>query len=101
MSWPWAINSARVGTAKSGVPMNARRSGISSRRLFELLGLGELLDRHAALQARQMIDEQHPVQVIHLMLQAGGQHAVGFQLHLLAIKIEILGLDAGGALHVV
>ena len=28
MSWPWAISSASVGTANSGVPMNARRSVI-------------------------------------------------------------------------
>ncbi len=60
-----------------------------SGRLFELLGLGQLLDRHALLEARQMVDEQHAVQVIHLMLQAGRQQAVGLQGLLLAVAVQI------------
>src|SRR5215831_14466651 len=101
MSWPCAISSASVGTAKSGVPMNASRSGMRSGGLFELLGLGELPERHGALEPRQMIDEQYAVQMIHLMLQAGGKQSVGFQNLLVAVAVEIFSLDAGGTLDIV
>jgi len=37
-----------------------------------LAGLGELLQDHVALQLRQMIDEQHAFEVIHLVLEADG-----------------------------
>src|SRR5690242_7854780 len=101
MSWPWAISSARVGTAKSGVPMNASRSAMQSGSLFEFFRLGQLLDRHGALQPREMVDEQHAVQMIHLMLQAGGQHAVGLQCLLVAVAVQILRPDAGGPFDIV
>ena len=38
-----------------------------------------------------MVDEQHAFQMVHLMLQAGGQHAVGLDLDPLAVKVEIFG----------
>src|SRR5476649_1168757 len=101
MSWPWAISSASVGTAKSGVPINARRKAIALTRRFQLLGLGEFADRHALLQPRKMIDEQHPVQMIHLMLQTGGQHAVGLQELLVAVAVQIFAFDAGWAFDIV
>src|ERR1700759_4110463 len=100
MSWPWAISSASLGTAQSGVPMNASRSVISGAGL-EFLGLGQLLDRHGALEPRQMVDEQDAVQVIHLMLQAGGQQAIGLQQLLVAVAVEIFAFDAGGAFDIV
>ena len=48
-----------------------------------------------------MVDEQDALEVVHLMLQAGGQHAIGLHLDLLAVQIEIFRPDAGGALHIV
>ena len=41
----------------------------------DLGSLGEFTDHHFALQLGNMIDEQHPVQVINLVLQAGCQQA--------------------------
>src|SRR6202034_3188890 len=62
-----------------------------SRRQF--LGFGQLLEQHGALEAGEMIDEQNPFQMVHLMLQAGGEHAVGFDLYPLAVEVEIFAPD--------
>ena len=35
---------------------------------------------HDPLQGRQMVDEQDPVEVVDLMLQAGGEQALGLDL---------------------
>ncbi|MCY1300251.1 hypothetical protein D9M70_498120 [compost metagenome] len=45
-----------------------------------------------------MIDEQHAVQVIDLMLQAGGEQAIGLDHLFLAVTVEMLDGDRRGAL---
>src|SRR5260221_10173593 len=57
-----------------------RRSGLLRR---PLRGLGEFLQHAIALQLRQMIHEQHAVEMVDLVLDAGGEQALGvFLLHL-------------------
>ena len=41
-----------------------------------------------------MVNEEHAFEMIHFMLQAGGQHAVGFDFHPLTIEIEADGMLA-------
>src|SRR5688572_13386529 len=41
----------------------------------------ELLERHRALEAAQVVDEQHALEVVHLVLDAGGHQP----LHLLLV----------------
>src|SRR3954452_1604669 len=65
--------------------------------LFPLLG--ELLEDHVPLQAREMVDEQHAVEMVHLVLEAGGAHAVDLFLADLAVEIEPAGADAVRAVH--
>ena len=48
-----------------------RRAG----RLRSAACLGQLLEHHVALQAADMVDEEHPVQMVDLMLHAGGEQA--------------------------
>ena len=48
-----------------------------------------------------MIDEKYALKMIHLMLQAGGQHPTGLYLHPLAVEVEKFGADAGRSLHIV
>src|SRR3546814_1515976 len=38
-----------------------------------LARLGQLLHQHVPLQPGQMVDEQHALQMVHLMLETGGQ----------------------------
>src|SRR5215471_4517274 len=147
MSCPRAASSMRVGTAKSGVPMKIRRSGIfrpkvstshgracpghprlsysesaktwmpgtrpgmtkkgsnsadMMRRLLVLgqrlgarglfRGLLELLQYHVALELGDMVDEQHTIDVINLVLQAGRQQAIGLDLLRLEVEVEKLDL---------
>src|SRR5260221_9715836 len=86
MSCPAASSAASAGTAKSGVPIKARRrliaapvlsAGASGRLGFgETLRLGELAQDDVALQRRDVVDEQHALQVIHLVLDDGGQQTL-------------------------
>ena len=48
-----------------------------------------------------MIEEQHTVQMVHLVLQADGEKPVGLQRLLRAMLVEIFGLDGFGAFHIV
>ena len=50
--------------------------------------LGELLDHHVALQLRQEVDEQLAFEMVDLVLQDDGEHAVGRDLLRLAVAIE-------------
>ena len=50
-------------------------------------GLGKLLQHAVALQLRQIIHEQHAVEMIDLVLDAGGEQAVGVFLVHLAVEI--------------
>src|SRR5262245_8245922 len=59
---------------------------------FLLLGplrrLGEFLDDAVALELGQVIDEQHAVEVVDLVLQAGGEQPVRLDLMRLAVEIR-------------
>ena len=45
-----------------------------------------------------MVDEQHAVEVVDLVLQAGREQAVGLDLVRLALEVEIFDLDLRRAL---
>jgi hypothetical protein len=81
-SWRPSINRSSVGTAKSGVPKKARRSGelvgavakpltLTSRLLFEFAAqlLLSALGVEVALEAADPIDEEDAVEVIDLVLK--------------------------------
>src|SRR5579862_70620 len=88
------MSSTSVGTAKSDVPMKTRRRlTLASARLFQTLGLCELLERHRALEARKMIDEQHAFEVIDFVLQAGGEESLRLEQLQPPLAIEIFGPD--------
>jgi hypothetical protein len=48
-----------------------------------------------------MIQKQNAFQMIHLMLQAGGEQSIRFQCLRLAVAIEIFGADLRGPFHIV
>ena len=54
-----------------------------------------------ALELRQVVDEQDAVQMVDLVLQAGREQPVRFDLVRLALKIEILDLHLRGAFDVI
>src|SRR5690606_8647260 len=55
----------------------------------ELCLLGELPDHHVALQLGQVVEEQAAVEMIDLVLQADGKHAVGLDLLRTAVAVEV------------
>ena len=55
------------------------------RQGLGFLRLQELAQDHVALQRRQVVDEEHAVQVIHLVLDAHGKQALGIQFEGLAV----------------
>src|SRR3954454_7688751 len=97
ISWPWPERASSVGTAKSGVPMKIRRRGIGNADRFwsakpallrgPLGRLGEFFQHAVALQLREIIHEQHAVEMIDLVLNAGGEQALGILLVQLAVEI--------------
>src|SRR5713226_10579303 len=107
MVWPASSSAARVGTAKSGVPMKARRRLIATPGLRgpgsgrfgcgEALRLGELAQDHVALQRRDMVDEEHTLQMIHLVLNDGGEQPLRPHLANLVLVIEVADADLGRA----
>ena len=89
--------------------MKIRRSGIrqsfdAAGSLRVLLGplrrLGEFLHDAVALELGDMVDEQHAVEMVDLVLDAGGEQAVGLGQVRLAVEVEILEPYLGGPLHV-
>ena len=50
-------------------------------------GLGEFLDDPIALELGNVVDEQYAVEVVDLVLQAGGEQTLGFDLFLIAIEV--------------
>ena len=89
------------GTANSGVPAKTIRSAIRRRLRQSSSGqsllLGQLLAHHLALERRQVVDEHLAVQVIHLVLDAHREQAVGGELEGFAVAIERLDRDRVGA----
>ena len=68
-------------------------------RLLPLL-LGQPAHDHVALQRRQVIDEQHAVEMVDLVLQAGGEQAVGLDLAPRAGLVQVAHLDPRRPRHV-
>ena len=67
------MSARKVGVAKSETPMKAMRMSGA------LLGIGlarldQLAKDDAAPQRRQVIDHEHPVEMIHFMLNAPSRH---------------------------
>ena len=60
-------------------------------------GLGEFLHHAVALQPREVIDEQHAVEMVDLVLEADGEQAVGLQFLRLAVAIEVAHAHRPGA----
>src|SRR6185312_3645157 len=56
--------------------------------LRALGGLGKLLVDAVALELRQIVDEQHAVEMVDLMLDTGRVEALGVLLVQLPVKIE-------------
>src|SRR5689334_7047074 len=58
-----------------------------------LLGLLHLVDGEGALEAGQVVDEERALQVVHLVLDADGVHALRPFLDLLSVVVEIAQAD--------
>src|SRR5215469_7723461 len=102
MSWPASSSAPRMRPAKSDVPRNARRSlaggwgaiaPSGGDRRLETLGLAELAQDDAALQRRDVIDEQHAVEMIDFVLDAGGEQVFGLELADFVLRVEIADTD--------
>src|ERR1700689_2490116 len=107
MSCPAASNASRMVAAKAGVPRKARRSLVmeaaappSGRdRGFLALQLAELAQDDAALQGGNVIDEHHAFEMVHLVLDAGGEQALGLDLADLVLLVEVSKPDRGWPGH--
>src|SRR5947209_19132164 len=97
MRCPAPINAARMVAAKAGVPMKTRSSRrrrcgarsaavkairspqanltLSRNERSAALRLGQFAQDHAALQRRDVVDEQGAVEMVDLVLDAGGEDA--------------------------
>src|SRR6185437_14475013 len=75
------------------LPRKGGESRSSERRCsYPLLsgalgGLGKLLQHAVALELRQIVDEQHTVEMVDLMLDTGGIKPFGLFLMHLAVKV--------------
>src|SRR5690606_41891436 len=93
MWWPASAKARKVAAENSDLPMKTTRSAIldgkPARRGLVLGQLPELAHHHVALELGDVVDEQHAVQVVDLVLEAGRHQPVGFQRPLLAVAVEI------------
>ncbi len=64
------------------------------------LCLRELAQDHVALQRRDVIDEQNPVEMVDLVLDAGREQALRLDFADLVLVIEIAQPDLGRALDI-
>src|SRR5262245_11568402 len=101
----WAATASSVGTAKSGVPMKTRRMllrrGLASLRRFLgrlLRRLGELLDHAITLELGDVVDEQHAVEMVDLVLQAYREQPGSFHFFHFAGEVEVAHGHLGRAL---
>src|SRR5262249_1610011 len=62
-------------------------------------GFGQLAQDDAALEGSQVVDKQHAVEMVDLVLQAGGQQSRSLDLPDLVVIVEIADLDGGGTRH--
>jgi hypothetical protein len=72
----------------------------SSRLLRPLRRLGELLGDALALELRNVVDEQHAIDVIDFVLNAGGKQAFSIFVVRFAVKVEVSDFDPGRPLDV-
>src|SRR5439155_5151600 len=103
----------RIVAAKAGVPMKTRSRAfpggaaviIRSPRTPALgrdgnsaaLCLGELAQDHSALDQREVVDKEDAVEVLDLVLQAGGEEPRGVHLTDLVLMIEVAQPNLGRA----
>src|SRR4029453_231428 len=83
--------------AKGGV----RRDLDGGRLLAGPIGLADLLEGLLATRAVQPVDEQHPVQVICLVLDTAGEQVAAFYDDRVAVLVEPLGHDTQRTLGVI
>src|SRR3546814_8968424 len=76
------------------------RATLSRFGLIRLAQLFQLLEQHVALQLRQMVDEQHSVQMVHLVLEAGGEQAIKLLVMRDTVIVQPAGADGGGPFHI-
>jgi hypothetical protein len=98
MAWPCAVR-RRTALAREGRRARGRRAR-GLRAPFAPL-LVELLADALALELRQVVDEELAVEMVHLVLQADGQHAVELALDDGAAGVLVAHAHALGAWHVV
>src|SRR3546814_19656340 len=75
-------------TRSRAVTGRASDRGVAGERGAGLLRLQALAQDHVALQRRQVVDEENAVEVVHLMLDAGGQQALGVHLPDSVLAVE-------------
>src|SRR5438128_268302 len=86
-------SSLRGAERRSNLVGLAREKLLRRRQRFAALGLRQLPKDHAALQRRDVIDEQHAVEMVHLVLDAGGEEALRLYLADLVLVVEIAQPD--------
>src|ERR687898_3525441 len=116
-SWAEASSASSGGTAAAGVPRYTTRTPGPLQGLVGLdgevrpvqvggdaldleveLALAPLLEGPLAVAPGQPLDEQHPVQVVDLMLHAAGQHPLAVHSQRLAAHVDGLDADLHGPL---
>src|SRR6185437_1456342 len=100
MTSPASMHARNPGTAKSGVPANTsrKRDTDASTRVAPLLL--QLAQQQRTFQRRQVIDEHLADQMIHLVLDANGEQAIGFEFERLAGDVLRAHADPLLAFHV-
>src|SRR3569623_2012991 len=78
-----------------------RPTAESARLLRKLLGLLELLQHAIALQAREVVDVEHAIEMIELVLHTDGEAVLGIAGDALALKVGVFYRHFGRALDVV
>src|SRR5690606_32917249 len=91
-----AANGAATPFPKRGRPAEASPASAGD---LAAGGLGELPHHTVALELGQVIDEENAVEMVNLVLQAGGEQPVRLDLLLLAIEVEIAHPHTGRPLH--
>src|SRR5438128_11924973 len=111
MRCPVSISASRIVAANAGVPMNTRSSAslgggaviIRSPRTPPLgrdgnpgaLCLGELAQDHSTLHQREVVDKEDTIEVLDLVLQAGGEEPLGAHLAALVLMVDVPWTNRG------
>src|SRR5574343_1710992 len=98
--WPAACKAAMASRANSGVPAKTSFKRGSSA-LLVAQGLGQLGLDAALLERGQVFDEHLAAQVVHLVLDAHGQQAIGLDVLLFAFAVQGLDFHGAGAFNAV